>query len=68
MAIGDLDGDGRLDVVLAKGRHWPLVDRVLFGDGAGGFPRARDLGSASDRTYLGRLADLDGDGDLDVVL
>ena len=68
VAIGDLDGDGHLDVVLAKGRHWPLVDRVLFGDGTGAFPRARDLGKASDRTYSGRLADLDGDGDLDVVL
>ncbi|HVS15844.1 MAG TPA: FG-GAP-like repeat-containing protein [Thermoanaerobaculia bacterium] len=67
VAIGDIDGDGFLDVVLAKGRHWPLVDRVLFGDGKGGFPRARDLGR-SDRTYSGRLADLDGDGDLDIVL
>src|SRR6187431_1928740 len=34
VSIGDLDGDGRLDIVLVKGRHWPLVDRVLLGDGA----------------------------------
>jgi hypothetical protein len=24
-----VDGDGSLDIVLAKGRHWPLVNRVL---------------------------------------
>ena len=66
--IGDVNGDGNLDVVLAKGRHWPLVDRVLLGDGRGGFPSAYDLGPASDRTYSGNLVDLDGDRDLDVVI
>jgi len=25
--------------VLAKGRHWPLANRILFGDGEGGFER-----------------------------
>lgn len=68
VAVGDVNGDGHLDVVLAKGRHWPLVDRVLLGDGKGGFPSAHDLSSTADRTYSGRLADLDGDGDLDVVV
>src|ERR671913_1176726 len=66
--IGDLNGDGHLDVVLAKGRHWGLVDRVLLGDGGGRFPSAYDLGPAADRTYSGNLVDLDGDGDLDVVI
>lgn len=66
--IGDVNGDGHLDVVLAKGRHWGLVDRVLLGDGKGGFPSAYDLGPAADRTYSGNLVDLDGDGDLDVVI
>lgn len=68
ISFGDLDGDGHLDIVLAKGRHWPLVDRVLLGDGRGGIREAYDLGAASDRTYAGQLADLDGDGDLDVVI
>jgi len=68
VSIGDVNGDGHPDLVLAKGRHWPLVDRVLLGDGRGGFPKAHDLGTASDRSYSGHLVDLDGDGDLDVVV
>jgi reactive intermediate/imine deaminase len=66
-SLGDLDGDGHLDIVLAKGRHWPLVNRVLLGDGRGGIRTAYDLGPTADKTYSGRLVDLDGDGDLDVV-
>ena len=67
-SFGDVDGDGLLDIVLAKGRHWPLVDRVLLGNGRGGIRAAYDLGAASNRSYSGRLADLDGDGSLDVVI
>ena len=66
VSMGDLDGDGDLDLVLAKGRHTPLLDRVLLNDGRGGFA-ASDLGPTPDRTYTAALADLDGDGDLDVL-
>jgi len=68
ISFGDLNGDGHLDIVLAKGRHWPLVSRVLLGDGRGGIREAYDLGTASDRTYSGLLADVDGDGDLDIII
>jgi hypothetical protein len=64
VSMGDLDGD--LDLVLAKGRHNPLLDRVLLNDGRGGFV-ASNLGPTADRTYTVALADLDGDGDLAVL-
>ena len=67
VSMGDLDGDGDLDIVLAKGRHDPYVDKVLLNDGKGHFVTS-DLGSTADRTYTAALADLDGDGDLDVVV
>jgi hypothetical protein len=66
VSMGDLDGDGDLDLVLAKGRHTPILDRVLINDGKGGFV-ASDLGPVADRTYTAALADIDGDGDLDVL-
>src|SRR3954452_7087114 len=43
--IGDLNGDGLLDIVLGKGRHGPLFNRVLLNDGKGGFS-ASNLGTA----------------------
>ena len=67
VSMGDLDGDGDLDIVLAKGRHDPYVDKVLLNDGKARFVTS-DLGPTADRTYTAALADLDGDGDLDVVI
>ena len=43
VSLGDLDGDGDFDIILAKGRHTPLLDRVLINDGKGGFV-ASELG------------------------
>lgn len=68
VSIGDLDGDGHLDILLVKGRHWPIVDVVLFGDGKGGIRKRQNLGKVKDRSYTGALADFNGDRFLDVAV
>jgi hypothetical protein len=68
VSIGDLNGDGNLDILLVKGRHWPRMSRVFLGDGRGHIRAAYNLGKSAYRSYSGRLVDIDEDGDLDVVL
>lgn len=66
--IADFNGDGYNDVVLAIGRHWPGKNLILFGDGTGNFPRVDTLSSPGDRSYSMSAADMDADGDLDIVV
>jgi len=67
ISMGDLNGDGSLDIVLAKGRHSPAISTVFLNDGKAHFV-AKDLGVRPNRTFGAAMADLDRDGDLDIVL
>ncbi len=68
VSIGYVNADAHLDIVLVKGRHWPLLDLVLLGDGRGSFQPAYPVGDRPDRSYSGVLVDMDRDGDLDIVV
>jgi hypothetical protein len=68
VSIGDVNADGHLDIVLVKGRHWPLETVILLGDGSGSFGPAYPVGGPPDRSYSGVLVDMDRDGDLDLVV
>lgn len=72
-AVGDLNGDGAVDLVtLASAGFSNWWVRVWLNDGTGRFaefPAAMQDISFANRTFLEvRLADLDGDGSLDLVL
>jgi hypothetical protein len=64
VAVGDLNGDGALDIVLGNGGS---PSQVYLNDGAGGFPTALDL-FGSRATSSVALGDLNGDGALDIAL
>lgn len=53
-AIGDVDGDGHLDLVGHQG--------VLRGDGAGGFSELIEVGKEVGVAYVSAIADVNGDG------
>lgn len=67
-SFADFDGDGHLDILLVKGRHWPIVDRVLLGNGRGSIKRAYNLSNVADRSYTGGVADFNGDGFPDIAV
>ena len=67
IAIGDIDGDGDLDMIEANGRHWPQASYVYFNADNRGLSRRTQLGEHERTGYTVMLADLDSDGDLDVV-
>ena len=66
--LGDVDGDGDLDAVVANGRHWPQQNYLFLNQGRGKFSVMRPLEKERATSYACELADLDGDGDLDLAV
>jgi hypothetical protein len=75
LRAGDINGDGNLDVLLGEEAMWPpertIVRNplahvwVFYGDGKGGF--TQQVVHEGQGVHEGRLGDLDGDGDLDIL-
>jgi hypothetical protein len=65
--VGDLDGDGRLDLAIAGFVGEPLVV-TAFGDGQGGLERITQYSRPELRGSMAQIVDVDVDGQLDVVI
>jgi sugar phosphate isomerase/epimerase len=75
LELGDVDGDGNLDILAAEQGKWnrgpEKLDNpnatawILYGDGKGGFTPV--ILDEHEGWHDGKLADFDGDGDLDVL-
>lgn len=72
--LGDLDGDGDLDIVLAMARveaGGSEPDRILINTGGGLFQDEttnRLHGVIINRSFVARFCDVDSDGDLDIFI
>lgn len=66
VALGDLNGDGNLDVVTAN--HGSSNVSVLLGNGTGGFGGNSDFSASSSIPATVALTDVNGDGTLDLVV
>ena len=66
VAIADLDGDGKLDLVTAM--YSSGIVAVWKGDGAGGFTEVNRFSSRGNLPQKVRVADINGDGKPDIIV
>ena len=70
LQVGDINGDGNLDILTAEMKYYreELVPKMLIflGDGKGNFVREQIAEGFSN--HDSKLSDLDGDGDLDILI
>ena len=74
-ALADVDGDEDLDLIVAVCFHLDADGRgrpggqnyILLNDGAGNWEERRLFGTGTDLTETIEVADLDGDGDVDIL-
>jgi hypothetical protein len=66
-ALGDLNGDGRAEIVVAANKNPATFSQLIVYDGAtGSILMSKLLGNISESSPI--LADADGDGSVDVIL
>ena len=66
--IADVDNNNHPDVIVANGRHWPQQNFVFLNLGRAALNIQRPLGDERRTSYATELADLDGDGDIDIAV
>lgn len=68
LAVGDFNGDGQLDLVVGHDNNGNQTLNVLLGNGDGTFQSRRSVAVPGDTTRHPAVADLNGDGNLDIVV